>query len=36
MDKKNNKIDLNNPKTVHNLIMEAFDYIHGDEYLGEY
>lgn len=34
MDKtENNWIDLNNPKTVYDLIGEAFDYLEGDEYL---
>lgn len=37
-DEKNEKtedniIDLSNKDTVANLIMEAFDYIPGDEYL---
>lgn len=30
---ENNQIDLNNPKTVYDLICEAFDYIPGDEHL---
>ena len=34
---ENNRIDLNNPKTVNDFIREAFDYILGDEYIeGEY
>ena len=34
---ENNRIDLNNPKTVNDLIREAFDYMPGDEYIeGEY
>ena len=30
---EDNIIDLSNKDTVANLIMEAFDYIPGDEYL---
>lgn len=33
MNPEDNQIDLNNPKTIHDFIMEAFDYIEGDEYL---